>query len=245
MAFPSTSVVIPTWNERSGIITLLNKIRAQTVPPEEVIVVDKFSSDGTGKCAESMGAKVIYDLGSVAMARNVGAQACSGDIVAFTEGDAVVPQRWIEIIASKFEKISGLLALAGPGSPYDFKGVPWDLKVEYMVYNAFRAFMGRLGWFMCSGYNMAVRRRIFNRVQFPDVVPNDDGLFGKAVSKLGQTRFSPDLAVQISSRRFRKFGFIQGNLYYIFMLGNLFPVLMPITRKLRWTSQKKFNKLRE
>ena len=94
-------MVIPTWNEYPRIVTLLNSVKAQTLPPWEIVVVDKYSSDGTGKCAESMGAKVIYDHGSVAMARNVGAWACSGEVVAFTEGDVIVPRRWVECIQDR------------------------------------------------------------------------------------------------------------------------------------------------
>lgn len=239
------SVIIPTWNEYPQIVRLLNSLEAQTLPPWEIIVVDKRSTDGTGEYAESVGSRVIYDMGSVAAARNIGAEACSGDIVAFTEGDAIAPRGWIEAIASKFRGDSRLLAVAGPGYPYSSRGVPLSVAAEYRVYNRFRAFMGRLECFMCSGYNMAFRREIFDRIRFPDIVPNDDGLFGRMVSGLGRTLFAADMPVHISPRRFEELGFIQANLHYLFMVENISPLFDPITRMLRASSAKHFDRARK
>lgn len=239
------SVVIPTWNEYPQIIRLFNSLKMQTIPSCEIIVVDKKSIDGTGEYAESVGSKVIYELGSVAVARNIGVTACSGDIIAFTEGDVVVPRDWLEKIVSKFSNDSNLLAIAGPGYPNNSGDLPLSLVFEYMLYNRLRDFMGRLGRLMCSGYNMAVRREVFNRIQFPDTVPNDDGLFGRMISSLGKTIFTLDLAVQISSRRFTKLGFIQANLYYLFMIENISPIFNPITSILRAKSAKYFNRAKK
>ncbi|MFH0896957.1 MAG: glycosyltransferase family 2 protein [Candidatus Bathyarchaeota archaeon] len=242
---PRVSVVIPTWNEYPQIVRLLNSLKVQTLLPWEIIVVDKDSTDGTGKYSERAGSRVIYDLGSVAAARNVGVKACSGDIVAFTEGDIVLPHGWVETITSKFSEDQKLLAVAGPGYPYDSTGLSPNVVVEYLLYNRFRAFMSRLRYFMCSGYNMAVRREVFDSIQFPDIVPNDDGLFGHMVSGLGRTLFSMDLPVQISSRRFRKLGFAQANLYYLFMIENISPVFKPLTNMLRARSAEYFKKVKK
>jgi len=236
------SVVIPTWNEHPQIAKLLDSLKAQTLPPWETIVVDKKSTDGTGQYAESVGSKVIYDMGNVATARNTGAKVCSGDIVAFTEADTIVPKEWIEAIASKFEGDLNLLAVAGPGIPYSSRDVPLSVAFEYWLYNRFRALMGRFGVFMCSGYNMAVRREVLDRIHFPDIVPNDDGLFGRMVSRTGKTFFASNIYVHISSRRFEKLGFIQANLYYLFMLENISPLFDPITNILRARSAKNFDR---
>jgi len=118
------------------------------------------------------------------------------------------------------------------------------LDVEYRVYNAFRAIMNRFGWFMCSGYNLAVRREVFKKIRFPDVMPNDDGLFGSRVSRLGPTLFSLDIPVRISPRRFERMGFLQANLYYLFMLENLSPIFSPLARRVRESSSRRFHEVR-
>jgi biofilm PGA synthesis N-glycosyltransferase PgaC len=53
------TVIIPAYNEAASIADTINSLRAQTVLPEEIIVVDDFSSDGTGDIARALGVTVI------------------------------------------------------------------------------------------------------------------------------------------------------------------------------------------
>jgi len=55
----TVSVIIPARNEASNLGSLLQSLRAQTLPPAEVIVVDDQSTDGTASVALSGGAHVI------------------------------------------------------------------------------------------------------------------------------------------------------------------------------------------
>lgn len=84
------SIIIPTLNEEENLPELLKSIKMQTGADYEIIVVDAHSEDGTRKLAESYGATVV-DGGLPARARNLGAAAAKGDILAFFDADVVLP----------------------------------------------------------------------------------------------------------------------------------------------------------
>ena len=74
----TVSVVIPVWNGRDLVETLLEKLRAQTYPIAEALVVDNGSEDGAAEAAEQSGARVIR-MGcnrGFACAVNRGIEAC-------------------------------------------------------------------------------------------------------------------------------------------------------------------------
>ncbi|TFC50178.1 polyprenol monophosphomannose synthase [Cryobacterium sp. TMT1-21] len=50
---PHTLVVIPTYNERDNILSIVGRVRA-SVPDADVLVVDDASPDGTGQLADSL-----------------------------------------------------------------------------------------------------------------------------------------------------------------------------------------------
>ena len=55
----SVSVILPTLNAAGKIATLLAALIGQTQPPEEILVVDSTSMDGTAELARSHSARVI------------------------------------------------------------------------------------------------------------------------------------------------------------------------------------------
>ncbi|MGB3940050.1 MAG: glycosyltransferase family 2 protein [Candidatus Manganitrophaceae bacterium] len=68
------TVIVPAYNESATIADTLRSLQAQTVPIDEIIVVDDCSSDATGKIARSLGVTVIRpeaNTGSKAGAQNV------------------------------------------------------------------------------------------------------------------------------------------------------------------------------
>lgn len=67
------TVIVPAYNEALLLVDTILSIRAQTVPPEEIIVVDDCSTDGTGAVASAMGVTVVWptrNTGSKAGAQN-------------------------------------------------------------------------------------------------------------------------------------------------------------------------------
>lgn len=84
------SVVIPAYNAAGTIRAALASVGAQTVAPDEVVVVDDGSSDGTAVAVteSGIGARLLrQERGGPSAARNAGIAATSGDLVAFLDAD--------------------------------------------------------------------------------------------------------------------------------------------------------------
>jgi glycosyltransferase involved in cell wall biosynthesis len=86
------SVVIPVYNERDTILTVVSRVMALPVP-KEIIVVDDCSTDGTRDCLESLngmaGLRVLWqprNLGKGAALR-CGFEAAEGDVVIIQDAD--------------------------------------------------------------------------------------------------------------------------------------------------------------
>ena len=86
------SLIIPTLNAGKELGALLAALRAQTVPPDEIIVVDSASEDDTRSVAEAAGAIFIpiarkdFDHGGT---RHMALMRSTGDVVIFMTQDAM------------------------------------------------------------------------------------------------------------------------------------------------------------
>jgi cellulose synthase/poly-beta-1,6-N-acetylglucosamine synthase-like glycosyltransferase len=67
------TVIVPAYNEAASIVDTIKSIQGQTVPADEIIVIDDFSTDNTGDLARECGATVLRppaNTGSKAGAQN-------------------------------------------------------------------------------------------------------------------------------------------------------------------------------
>ena len=115
------SVVIPSYNEEANITACLVAFERQTIPRRdfEVIVVDGGSADATRELAEEHADLVfIQKSRRVGGARNDGIMRASGDIVATTDADCIVPPGWVERIAYDFAR-QRIAQLYGPVYPIE------------------------------------------------------------------------------------------------------------------------------
>lgn len=84
----STSVIIPTYNLEAIVADAIQSALGQTVAPDEVIVSDDGSTDGTVEVARSLGVTVLQGpKANGNVARNRGIRHASGDIVFLLDGD--------------------------------------------------------------------------------------------------------------------------------------------------------------
>ncbi len=91
------TVVIPAYNAAATLPACLGALRSQTLPADEIIVVDDGSIDDTAEVARRMGAAVSrQEHRGPAAARNVGIQLARGDIVLFTDADCEPVPDWLE-----------------------------------------------------------------------------------------------------------------------------------------------------
>jgi glycosyltransferase involved in cell wall biosynthesis len=86
----SISVVIPAYNRSRYIAETLESVLAQTLPPDEVLVIDDGSTDDTAAIAESFAPRVRVFRRSnqrVAAARNFGVEQATSEWIAFNDAD--------------------------------------------------------------------------------------------------------------------------------------------------------------
>jgi glycosyltransferase involved in cell wall biosynthesis len=97
------SVIVPVYNGSQTLAACLQALHAQTHPPDEVIVVDDGSTDGTVAVATALGVKVLSQAhAGPAAARNLGAQSARGAILLFTDADCAPAPDWIERMLAPF-----------------------------------------------------------------------------------------------------------------------------------------------
>jgi len=97
----SLTVVIPTLNEIAYLPRLLNALEAQTRLPDEIIVADAGSTDGTKDFAQDHGTRLI-DGGIPSVGRNAGARQANGDLILFLDADVIPPPNFIANILEEF-----------------------------------------------------------------------------------------------------------------------------------------------
>ncbi len=99
------SVVIPAYNAGDTLDRCLAAVKAQEDEHFEVIVVDDGSSDATASICAQHGVVHLQNAQRVgpAISRNRGADASSGQILAFTDADCVPPTDWLRDIRKWLE----------------------------------------------------------------------------------------------------------------------------------------------
>lgn len=106
------AVVVAVLNGADKIRTCLKAVHSQTRAPDEVIVVDNGSTDGTANVAASEGASVVrLPERGVYRARNAGWRASQADLVAFTDADCEPAGEWLDRLLEPFSDPS----IAGVG----------------------------------------------------------------------------------------------------------------------------------
>src|SRR5947209_734107 len=116
--YPRVSVVVCSYNAERTMEACLASLEALDYPDYEVIVVNDGSTDRTLEIAERFPfCRIISQPNKgLSVARNVGAEAASGEIVAYTDSDCVADPDWLTYLVAKMET-SNLAACGGPNFP--------------------------------------------------------------------------------------------------------------------------------
>lgn len=110
----TVAVVVPTRDGAERIGACVRALAGQTRPPDEVVVVDNGSTDGTAEAARAAGARVVHEAvpGSYA-ARNRGIAATTAEVVAFTDDDCEPEPEWLEHLVGAFDDDPDLAGAGG------------------------------------------------------------------------------------------------------------------------------------
>lgn len=210
---PEVSVVICTRDRPEELERCLRSLPEQTLRPGEIVVVDNASRDGrTREVALAAGVTYVReDRPGLDFARNTGARAATGRIIAYTDDDVRLHPRWLERLVAAFDApwigaVTGLVLPAeleteaqlhferywgfGRGfAPKDFGPAFWALD-EHHVCPA---------WDIGAGASMAFRHEVFETAGFFDErldvgqagCSGDSEFWHRALSKGFTCRYEP------------------------------------------------------
>lgn len=90
---PTISVIIPVYNGERFLAEAIRSVLDQTLPPDEVIVVDDGSTDGSAALAGQVACVLVLRQPNrgVGAALNLGISHARGDLLAFLDAD----DRWV------------------------------------------------------------------------------------------------------------------------------------------------------
>jgi len=202
------SVVIPALNEEQQLPSCLESLQKQDFKGKyEIIVVDNNSADNTARVARDYGARVIFcEKRGVVYARQAGAEAARGNIIAQADADTIYPPNWLSRIDDHFTKHPESSALAGTFIYANHP--PFWANLEYFLRFLLNMlsiiFLGNAS--LISGANFAFRKEAFqkaNGYSLNSLSPDQWGIAHR-LSKYGRIHYCRSLYVMTSSRRVDK-----------------------------------------
>jgi len=116
------SLISTVYNEGNNILSFLDALKAQTVRPDEIIIVDACSTDDTALLIErfrnenkDLNLKLLRETKrvNIARGRNIAISRATGGIIAVTDAGCVADKRWFEEIIAPFSRDNGIDVVCG------------------------------------------------------------------------------------------------------------------------------------
>ena len=215
------SVIIPSFNEEENIAQCLVSLSHQTIDRTEyeIIVVDGGSTDKTCEIARKYADMVFIQTSKkVGGARNDGAQASKGEIIATTDADCILPSDWIEQVRNAFVD-PAVVQVYGPVYPIeDSIGNRFSLSLA----NTF----SRIGYYSRTFYytlgcNTAFRRDAFIKAgMYRCIDAGDDLEIAMRMKDEGKIRFLGGLKVGFSMRRYQQYGTLKSLYEWFYIVAH-------------------------
>lgn len=198
------SIVIPVYNEADRLADCLNSIALQSHMPDEVIVVDNNSTDGSALVAESFDfVNLIKEpRQGVVHARNSGFNAAHGGLIGRIDADTVLPPDWVENALNIMAETDAD-AVSGSTHYYDFalSGLADSIDMRLRGWLADKLGNQRFLW----GANMVLKKSAWNKVKDSLCIAHgehEDLDLALHLQELGlKVAYEPKLMAFTSSRR--------------------------------------------
>jgi rSAM/selenodomain-associated transferase 2 len=193
------SVVIPVLNEAATIAEALRGLARQG--PDEIVVVDASSPDGTAELARTEGVTVIDSPRGRGVQQNRGAAATSGDTLLFLHADCRLGERSIaglrRFLVHHPRVVGGCFRMRVAEDRWLFRCI--DVAANLRA--------GLLG-ITYGDQGIFVTRRVFDRIGgFPETPLMEDVGFSLQMRRLGRVAVLP-LQIAVSPRRWARHGLI-------------------------------------
>jgi cellulose synthase/poly-beta-1,6-N-acetylglucosamine synthase-like glycosyltransferase len=178
---PSTSlsVIIPIRNEAEYIVDLLRSIQANNYPEDllEIIVIDDHSTDGSAEKVKKLNAGniKILSLRELKLSRGFNSykkygiskaiEIAQGDFIMTTDGDCIVPDKWLQYFAYSFE-VKQKIFVAAPVNfiPSDNPLVSFQALDFMGMMLVTGANIERNKSLLCNGASLGYAKKLFTEV---------------------------------------------------------------------------------
>ncbi len=206
------SVIIPCLNDATLLRRCLSSLRAQEVPPNEVIVVDNGSTDDSAEVAHAAGARVITEpRRGITWATRAGFDAGEGDVLLRIDADveaapdylARLHATWDAADASPGRRVVGVTGSAR----FELDGRVGDVAAGVYL-GAYRLTVGSaLGHYPFFGSNYSLRadwwREIRDQIDSSDTFVHEDMQISFAVRPHETVWLQRDLTLEMDPRALR------------------------------------------
>lgn len=212
---PTISTIVCAYNEARFLPPCLFSLKAQSRPPDEILVIDNASTDATSAVARAVpGVRVVSEptKGLVA-ARETARRVAAGEVLAYVDADCRPPLHWLERVEQRLRRRPALAAVTGPYRFYD-----WDLlgrtlirAYDYVVAPPTHLLVHRvlgIGAILYGG-NFAVRRTALDCIGGFDCsieFHGEDTNLGRRLTPVGPVALARECWVWTSARRYHALG---------------------------------------
>ncbi|MDW8040537.1 MAG: glycosyltransferase [Nitrososphaerota archaeon] len=218
------SVIVTTFNEEGYIEKCLLSLRAQSYRDKEIIVVDSESTDRTVEIAKKYADKLIVKKCSIPAGRNIGAKESRGNVLLFVDADVMLNPTWIDTALPYLED-ENVVAVYGELFPVE-KSV--KDKLIFCIFgftNFFSRTVARKTLYAKLGTAVLIKKWALEKIgYFSEGVCVDDVDCSLRLNRVGRIKFVKQAWGYVSTRRFRRTGYlklsliwlISGNAYFLF-----------------------------
>lgn len=215
------SVIIPALNEEKNIAVTLQELGR--LKPDELIVVDGGSADGTREVCQRFGAELHATPKGRARQMNFGARRATGEVLLFLHADTRLPRSAFADIRSVLEDPR----VVGGRFDLQLDAVRPMLKlIGFMI-----SLRSRISKVATGDQGIFVRREIFAELGgYPDIPLMEDVAFSRALKRRGMVACLRSRVVT-SARRWEQEG-VWGTVLKMWLLKSLYLVgISPVRLK--------------
>lgn len=207
------SLVVTCYNEIRGLGRWRADIERQSRAPDEIVIVDSESRDGTGEFLKAWAmtdsrVRIISQKCAPARGHNVGNEACAHEHIISTDMGVRIDPHWFEEIVRPFELDSRIDVVAGNYCIDKACLRTAAARAEYYIENGGYARFGP--GFVVGNRSVAYRKNVWRELTgLPEDLTQyaDDAVFGRQILEAGyKVTFAPKAMVYWSRpARLRQF----------------------------------------
>ncbi len=209
------SVVVTVMNEAGSIVEFLESLARQTRTPDELVIVDGGSTDGTVERIRSFDAlpiTLIQKKCNIARGRNIGIRSAQHELIAITDAGCRIAPDWLANISADLDSADVVVGNYRPAIACLFDACQYSLT---SLFGSDKS----LETFTISSRSLAFRRSVWQSVGgYPEWLDySEDAYFHDQIRSRGfRVVFRADAFVEWSQRPTPSAVFLQ---YFRYMRG--------------------------